>query len=138
MGIVWPFLLTILIAQLLMMWRPNGNECLTVFHRVREKQFVKSASPKLTPLHHVFLNMQQAKQVATCLPSIWISALWQRRKNVQSVRFWLFVLILLSLRFLVNKTAHKALCFVRSCVESTFSRAILAVFFCGGSAQKIV
>ena len=124
MGSVWPFLLTMLIAQLLMMWRPNENECLTVLHRVREKQFVKSASPKLTPLHHVFLNMQQAKQVATCLPSIWITALWQRRKNVQSVRFWLFVLILLSLHFLETKLP------IRHCVLwSRVLRAHLAEQF---------
>ena len=70
MGSVWPFLLTMLIAQLLMMWRPNENECLTVLHRVREKQFVKSASPKLTPLHHVSLNMQQHSQAGCYLSSL--------------------------------------------------------------------
>ena len=79
-----------------------------------------------------------AKQGATCLPSIWITALWQRRKNVQSVRFWPVVLILLSLHFLVNKTAHQALCFVESCVESTFSTAILAVFTVVEALKKSV
>ena len=38
------------IAQLLMTWRPNENECLTVIHRAREKLSVKSASPE--SLHH--------------------------------------------------------------------------------------
>ena len=43
-------LLTMLIAQLLMTWRPNENECLTVLiHRVREKLSVKSASPHSVP-----------------------------------------------------------------------------------------
>ena len=70
MGSVWPFLLTMLIAQLLMMWRPNENECLTVLLRVREKQFVKSASPKLTPLHHVSLNMQQHSQAGCYMSSL--------------------------------------------------------------------
>ena len=43
-------LLTMVIAQLLMTWRPNENECLTVIHRAREKLSVKSASPE--SLHH--------------------------------------------------------------------------------------